>query len=329
MQTRIMSLMVVAAGAFASSAQTGGGGGGFGTYIPDRHDRFLDTGETNPNFWANTFDLSGVSLSSRAVLISDRHVLSAYHVMSGPGTLEFLNADGERHEFRVEHVERIESLYSRSDISIGRLEQAVPEDAGLAIYPIDTEDAFAVNGREMLVYGKANTAGRNVAENRQLMGVTGRGSTYSIRFDFDPDEPDEGFGDDEKRYIGGDSGSPAFFVNPDKGLTLVGAAYAIFGSGQSMTAHAGTYIDDIEAIAERDGVTLPTEPVILGCAPIDPDWNEDGVTDGADLTLFLGDLQANVGSADIDCSGEGDTIDALAYLGVCAFKVQQLAAADH
>ncbi|MEM6470031.1 MAG: hypothetical protein AAF802_10790 [Planctomycetota bacterium] len=198
-------------------------------YDPVRHDRFLDTGAANPDFFLNESQLSGVALS-RAVLITPRHYITAAHVTTN--TVTFRGTDGVQRTYDSDRsavmlTEDSEGQLVQSDIRVHRLSEQV--DASIRPVPIVVGDLQALVGQTLIAIDQNQRAGRNVIDGIQVIEFSsGARDTLTTRISYDTPENGGagGLGADEIGLLSGDSGF-ASLIELDGEIGVLGAHMAI------------------------------------------------------------------------------------------------------
>ncbi|MEM0924650.1 MAG: hypothetical protein AAGJ83_01300 [Planctomycetota bacterium] len=243
-------------------------------YDPVRHDRFLDTGAANPDFFLDESQLSGVALL-RAVLITPRHYISAAHVTTPSAT--FRGSDGVLRTYTTDDSAVMFTRDSsgelvESDIRIHRISEEVHES--IRPLPIVVGDLQALVGSTLIALDQAQRAGRNVIDGLQVIEFSsGDRDTLTTRMSYDTDTNGGtgGLGIDEIGLLGGDSGN-ASLIEIDGTLGVLGAHMGIAappgsnpGAGDrydSFSTLIGGYEDQIRDYVGADGYQFSTLRIV-------------------------------------------------------------------
>lgn len=212
-------------------------------YTAAKNDRFY--AGPNKAFIGGTFDLSGVGNTNAngtgrfATLISPQYVLTAAHYAPGVGsTVTFHEGDsptGTVHTYKIASGVRV----GTSDLYLEKL--AAPVLASDNIHPVTiaADNASYLTGKPIYVYGGSNQLGMNnidaIIPDDAVSGSSAVGTAFMYGYN-----PAKGFGAEEAKLVGGDSGGPSF-VSVNGQLQLVGIHWyqyassnlAIVGSGDS------------------------------------------------------------------------------------------------
>lgn len=284
-----------------------------------RHDRYLATGEPNPDFFAADLDLSGVSIGGNAVMISPQHFLYSTHVGHG-STLQLMNRAGVVMSYAVAGDfstnadgvimgEPVGVSGSTSDLSLGVLVEPIRVDDQISFYEVIDAPQQWYTGREVIVFGKEGQAGRNRIDGVTLV-CTGDESlcanhdeTVVGHYDFDAVG---GLGIDEAGGEGGDSGKPSLLVIEDR-VTVMGVHFAIGTTGGSslvstFDSFVPFYADQLDAHMADAGlsvtrITIPDVP--LG------DVTQDGLLDIADVDLLGIAMDSGTRDPIFELNGDG------------------------
>lgn len=248
----------------------------------DRHHRILSTGAVNTGFLFHDYDPSGIAINQdtlpgagRATLITRQHFVTSTHTSSThPSFLTFLARDGTRREYRVAGYRVIEGS---TDLTVGRLVEAIPEEDGIAHYAIARVVPPAYDAAMIGLFGMHRMAGINRLD-------SGTQATSELfRHDFDGvNNPLFGRGPDEAAPTQGDSGHPMVAAYNGR-LFILGVHYTTTFS-QSVPKH----IEAIRSIVEADGQALTvvdTLPrVIADFDPAHPErlWSDTGPDGGTE-----------------------------------------------
>ncbi len=250
-------------------------------FDPARHSRFL-TGTTDPNpaFFISESglsesDISGVGFNP-ATLITPRHYITARHANTSAPI--FRGSDGVVRTYSTSSSVVLSTTLpggtsQSSDLMLFTLDAPIPVAHGVQPLALVAGDPTGLHGREILVFGQGNQAGRNVVDTTGIVAFAGGVSpTATIGFSFDTatNGGAGGLGDDETGLISGDSGLSAL-IQIDGQLAVIGTHYGIdvpAGSNpadgdryDSFSSLVIPYLDQINAITTADGFVITTVAV--------------------------------------------------------------------
>lgn len=256
-------------------------------FDPVRHSRFLTGFEPNPAFFIEEGLISGVALN-RATLITPQHYITARHANTSAPI--FRGSDGVVRTYSTAASTTLTTTLSdattaASDLMVFTLTDPIPTAHGVSPLALVAGDPAALHGRDFVVMGQSNQAGRNVIDDTLLVTFDGGGSpTEAIRYSFDTDTNggSGGLPIDEAGLIGGDSGYPALLRVGDQ-LAFIGTHYGIdisdgqvpenFDRYDSYSTRVTPYLDQISEITAAAGFELqfitvtsvpePAAPMIL------------------------------------------------------------------
>jgi hypothetical protein len=169
-----------------------------------------------------------------------------------------------------------------SDLMIFTLTDPIPAAHGIHPLALVAAGATGLQGRDFVVIGQGNQAGRNVIDETLLVTFEGGGSpSEAIRYSFDTDTNggSGGLPVDEAGLVGGDSGYPALLRVGDQ-FAVIGTHYGIdvsdgqvpenFDRYDSFSTLVTPYLDQISAITTAAGFELQTVTVTSVPEPATP-----------------------------------------------------------
>lgn len=237
-------------------------------YSSDRHDRFLsgfpNDPVPNPDIFASGYDWSGVgwdtsSAGRNVALVSPQHFLCSNHNRPS-GDLAFLNQNGDLHTYSIASFDTTLTNYNgstyTSDLCLGTLSAPIPAVDLINYYPIYYSPYSSdYIGRQLLVYGKEATVGRN--DLQQLVMASG-GSDYTASGLYDYD-PVNGYSVDEAFPEVGDSGGTTML--PLGGyLTVFGTHFlnnsVDYDPPVAVDTFAAYYAGQLDAAMQDEGYSL-------------------------------------------------------------------------
>lgn len=241
-------------------------------FDPVVHDRFLTGTNPNPAFFISEGQISGVAIN-RAALITPQHYITARHANTAAPM--FRGSDGVLRTYTTSGSVTLSTTLAdmstvASDLMVFTLDAPIPTAHGVKPLALVGGDPTALPGREFVVIGQNNQAGRNVIDDTVLVTFVGGASpSEAIQYSFDTSDNGGtgGLGDDEAGLIGGDSGHSALLRVGDE-FALIGTHFGIDVSGgqvpsnfdryDSFSTLVTPYLDQIRTITLADGFAIKT-----------------------------------------------------------------------
>jgi len=233
-------------------------------YSAARHDRFTGFPSApvmNTGSWFNGGLYTGVGWSvaepnRQFALVSPRHFVLPSHWGVTAGTqLRFLGADGQLHTYTVDSTAQISENGTPTDLTLGRLTQAVPLADGVAPLPylkLNSESLY--RNKSLQVFGfNARVGGGTIAAIGNL--DLGNGTVSRMyRFDYTITSG----GQDDCYFVTGDSGSPSCVIASNGRPALTGTHSAVdtvnsptlYSNYDTFVPH---YVTQLNALMANDG----------------------------------------------------------------------------
>lgn len=260
------------------------------SYDPAVYDRFASgtypgDPEPNPNFFASSYDWSGVGWmtanQTRSItMVSPLHFVVANHWQIPSGSsVTFFNRDGELKNYTVASYSTFSFTDANgthtSDLALGWLTTPIPEADNIAHYPVLNADDPATPefdldwylNKDIYVYGWYAKAGENAINGFAWAGTgdppeTSADLTFTSMFDYDSRGYYPGLAGCEP----GDSGSPTLMPWNSQ-LTLLGTHFGVSALQPAATwttfdAFIPVYVDDMNLAMESSGYSVDTINVI-------------------------------------------------------------------